>query len=201
MTFGWRIDDNVAMKPLEKTARYLARNVAGLRKTKGWSQQQLARAAGVPRTTLTHVESGSANPSLSNLVKISSALQVGIEELLSRPRSDSRLIPADEVPVDRKKGGAVRLFRLLPDPIQGLEIDRLELEAGASMVGTPHVLGTKEYLTPIQGSVEVIVAGESFLARKGSVLAFPGEQAHSYRNPGESTAKAISVVVPVPYGV
>ena len=189
------------MKPLEKAAQYLARNVAGLRKTKGWSQEQLARSAGIPRTTLTHVESGSSNPSLANLVKISSALQVGIEELLSRPRSDSRLVPANAVPVNTKHGGDIRLYRLLPDPIQGLEIDRLELEPGAHFSGTPHVLGTKEYLTTIQGSVQVMVAGETFLTRKGGVLAFPGDQAHSYRNPGDSVAKAISVVVPVPYGV
>lgn len=189
------------MDTLEKAGYHLSRNVAELRKAKGWSQGRLAEAAGIPRTTLTHVESGSANPALSNLVKISSALQVGIEELLSRPRSDSRLIPADDVPVDLRHGGDVRIYKLLPDAIQGLEIDRMELEPGAFMSGTPHVRGTKEYLTMVQGTVQVMVAGEEFMARKGSVLAFPGDQAHSYRNPGESVAKAISIVVPVPYGV
>jgi len=32
------------------------------------------------------------------------------------------------------------------------------------------------------------------------VLAFPGDQRHSYRNPGSGPAASISVVVPVPVG-
>ena len=186
---------------MRKAANYLAANVTALRKKKTLSQEQLASAAGIPRTTLTHIESGSANPSLSNLVKLSGALSVGIEELLSRPRSDTRLIEAKDVPVTRKPGGRVRVYRLLPDAVRGLEIDRLELDPHATMSGNPHVQGTKEYLTTIQGVVEVTVSGESFVVRKGGVLAFPGDQAHSYRNATDAAAKALSVVVPVPYDV
>ena len=38
---------------------------------------------------MTHIESGSGNPSLHNLIKVAAALQVSIEELLTRPRTDN----------------------------------------------------------------------------------------------------------------
>ena len=53
----------------------------------------------------------------------------------------------------------------------------------------------------LQGEVTVHVAGERFLVKRGAVLAFPGDQAHSYRNSGSGAAIAVSVVVPVTLGV
>jgi transcriptional regulator with XRE-family HTH domain len=47
-----------------------------LRKLKNFSQARLAEAADLPRTTLTHIESGDANPALSKLVEVAMALQL-----------------------------------------------------------------------------------------------------------------------------
>ncbi len=76
-------------------ARNLAANVAALRRTKRLTQRQLAELSGIPRSTVTNIESGGGNPSLSNLVRLSAALGVGVEELLAAPRTDCLLIPAD----------------------------------------------------------------------------------------------------------
>lgn len=179
-------------------AMNLARNTQMLRKRKNLSQRQLAAMADIPRSTLTNIESGDANPSLNNLAKLSAALGVGIEELLSRPRSECKLICADRIPVRSRGRGQVSVYKLMPERIKGLEIDRLEIEPGASMGGTPHVRGTKEYLHCISGRMTTLVAGEAFEVAKGDVLAFPGDQRHSYRNRGTNRAIAISVVVPVP---
>lgn len=179
-------------------AKYLADNILKLRKKKRWSQAQLAKVASIPRSTLTHMESGEGNPSLNNLIKISSALGVGTEELLSRPRSETVLIPAKEVNIVKRSHGQVLMHKLLPDRIRGLEIDRVEFEPEAQMGGHPHLLGTKEYLTVIKGEVIVYVAGEAHHVKKGDVLAFPGNQPHSYRNPKKISCVAISVVIPVP---
>ena len=46
--------------------------------------------------------------------------------------------------------GSVAVTRLLPDAVAGLNIERLELLPGAFLRGTPHVRGTKEYLTGVQ---------------------------------------------------
>ena len=47
---------------------HLADNIKALRATRGLSQQQIAKAAGIPRATWTHLESGGANPTLTVLV-------------------------------------------------------------------------------------------------------------------------------------
>lgn len=183
----------------DQAALYLAENVQQLRKRKGFSQKQLAELAELPRSTLTNIESGTANPSLRNLSKLSQALGIGIEELLSRPRHQISHIPAAEVPVQKRSGGLATVHKLLPDRIKSIEIDRFELKAGASVTGHPHVAGTKEYLMVLSGELVVHVAGEKFHIQQGDVLAFPGDQRHSYRNPaGGSKGVAISVVIPIP---
>lgn len=176
----------------------LARHVIALRNSRNLSQRQLAERADIPRSTLTHLESGAGNPSLANLAKLSAALGVGIEELLARPRSDSRLIRAAEIPVERRGNGRMQVADLLPERVRGLEITRMTFEPAGSMRGTPHTPGTKEYLHVIAGCVTVVVAGIASEVRAGDVLAFPGDQPHSYANRENDAATALSVVVPLP---
>lgn len=184
-----------------EVSKHLGKNVEQLRKKRGLSQAQLAQLAGVPRSTVTYIESGQGNPSLSNLIKISGAVQVSIEELLSRPRSPTQLIRVNDIPLIKKSSGNVNLFKLLPDPIPGMEIDRLEMKPRSRMGGTPHTQNTKEYLICCEGQVELALNKETFLLNKGDLLAFPGDAPHSYRNPGESNTICISVVAfsPIEY--
>ena len=51
----------------------LSNNLRQLREMRGLSQQQLARQAGIPRPTWASLESGSANPTLSVLVKVATS--------------------------------------------------------------------------------------------------------------------------------
>jgi transcriptional regulator with XRE-family HTH domain len=187
------------MDELAKLPLYLSRNINELRSKRNLSQQQLAQMAGIPRSTLTYMESGDGNPSLSNLMRVAAALGVGVEELLSRPRSQISLIPSDKVPIQVRSGGLVRIHKLLPDKFRGIAIDRMEFEAESAMGGQPHLNGTKEYMTVLQGEIVVQVAGENYTVKKGDVLAFPGNQPHGYRNLKKSPAVAISIVIPVPF--
>jgi quercetin dioxygenase-like cupin family protein len=180
-----------------KISQYLANNIVELRNKRSLSQSQLALLAEIPRSTLTNIESGSGNPSLQNLARISAALQVGIEELLSRPRNACELIPSEAVPLEKRNNGKVRIHKLIPDKVKGLDVDRIEIEASTTMGGHPHLLGAKEYFTVLQGEVTVSVAGEKFPVKRGEVFAFPGDQPHSYRNNGPSLAIGLSVIIPV----
>jgi len=186
---------------LEEISKNLAQNVTLLRKKRNLTQSGLAKVAGIPRSTVTYLESGHGNPSLQNLTKISAALQVSIEELLSVPRGRYKLVKNKEISVSQRGQKTVQIFELLPDPIPGMHIDRMEFESGGRLGGIPHINGTKEYLTCLQGEVTVRTAGQTFRVQKGDVLAFPGDQSHSYENTGESRAICISVVVLAPSGI
>lgn len=178
----------------------LAQNLTAMRRQRQLSQAQLASAADIPRSTITHMESGAGNPSLTNLARVAAALQVSIEELLARPRDAVSLTAADALSVRERGGGKVRVTKLLPESIAGLAIDRLEFAPAGAMRGTPHIRGTREYLYVLDGSVTVLVSGEIAQVAAGCVLAFPGDLPHSYRHGAGRKATAISVVLPVPAG-
>ena len=201
LTKGQSFGKILKMSDYEKIPQYLAGNILSLRKKMRLSQEQLAGLAEIPRSTLTHIESGSGNPSLQNLAKISHALQVGIEELLSRPRGEIELRREADIPVHRRSQGKVQVYKMLPDKIKGLEVDRVEIKAGATMAGHPHLAGAREYLTVTTGQMIVAVAGEQFHVKRGDVLAFPGDQPHSYRNDGQNDCVGISVVIPIALGM
>jgi XRE family transcriptional regulator, regulator of sulfur utilization len=169
-----------------------------LREARGLSQAQMAKIAGIPRPTWTHLESGAGNPTLAILVKVADALQIRLEELLAPPRTAARLYPAGTLPV--RSRGKVTVRKLLPETVAGMEIERMELPVGARMTGIPHTPGTREYLTCERGAIELSVSGERHHLDPGDVVVFRGDQKHGYRNPGRTTAVAYSVVAFTPTG-
>jgi transcriptional regulator with XRE-family HTH domain len=175
---------------------HLADNIKALRTARGLSQQQIAKAAGVPRATWTHLESGAANPTLAVLVKAANALQVRLDELLATPSPSARHLRASELPVRQR--GEVTVRKLLPESLPGLDLERMVLPPGARMTGVPHTPGTREYLTCERGTVELAVAGERYRLAEGDVVMFRGDQRHGYHNPGTQTAVAYSAIAFAP---
>jgi XRE family transcriptional regulator, regulator of sulfur utilization len=174
----------------------LATNVRQLREARGGTQAELARLARIPRATWAHLESGAGNPTLNVVCKVAEALQVSLEELLAEPRASARHYPA--AVLTTKVRGTSRLRKLLPDPLPGMEFDRMELPAGARLVGVPHTPGTREYLACEAGQLVLVASGESFRLEPGDVVVFRGDQRHSYQNPGSRPAVGYSVVLLTP---
>jgi transcriptional regulator with XRE-family HTH domain len=182
----------------EDTAVHLGRNIQTLREARGQTQQQIARVAGIPRATWANLETGAANPTLAVLVKVAQALQVRLEELIEPPRRTGRLYRAASLP--SRVRGPVTVRKLLPETIAGLEIERMELPPRAAMVGVPHTVGTREYLTCERGNIELAAGGATFALEPGDVVVFRGDQKHGYRNLGGTPAVAYSVVAFAPVG-
>jgi transcriptional regulator with XRE-family HTH domain len=174
-------------------SKRLAANVRQLRAARGLTQDQMAKLAGIPRATWGHVETGAANPTLAVLDRIAQALQVSLEELTAAPRSSGRLYPRAALRTRKQGDGSVR--QLLPDPIPGMVIDRVEIPARGRIPGVPHMRGTREYFTCESGKFEIAVAGERTTVGPGDVFVFHGDQRHSYANIGDDTAVGYSVVL------
>jgi len=175
---------------------HLADNIKAIREARGLSQQQIAKAAGIPRATWTHLESGAANPTLTVLIKVANALQIRLDELLASPRLPARHLRASDLPV--RERGQVTVRKLIPESLPGLDLERMALPPGARMVGVPHTPGTREYLTCERGTVELTVSGEKYTLAEGDVVTFRGDQRHGYHNPGTQVAVAYSAIAFAP---
>ena len=175
-------------------SRHLARNLATLRQVRGLTQDGLAKAAEVPRSTIANLESGDGNPSLAVLVKVARALSTSIDELTASPRAKVRRWNAKDV-ASHSRGRGVTTRDLVPEPVPEEVMELMDFAPGAVMAGTPHLPGTREYFSCIEGEVTIFVAGERFDVAAGDVLGFPGNVPHSYRNTGKSAARGVSIVV------
>jgi XRE family transcriptional regulator, regulator of sulfur utilization len=185
----------------DRIAEYLARNLASLRHSRALTQDTLARAAAVPRSTIANLESGLGNPSLTVLVKVANALAVPLDELTAAPRAKVRRWPAGEV-ATQARGRGVTLRALVPEPVPAELLTLMDFAPGAAMRGTPHLPGTREFFTCLAGRVSIFVVGERHDLGAGDVLGFPGNVAHSYQNfdPREP-ARGVSIVILAKAGV
>jgi len=176
----------------DPTPRWLADNLRALRLARGLTQLQGANLADIPRPTWAGLESGAANPTLAVVVKVAGALGVTLDELVGPPRAESHFDPAEDLPERRRRGVVIR--DLVPEPLVGLQIERLAFDPGGSMSGLPHTAGTREWLICERGRVELRVAGQRYELGPGDVVVFPGDQRHGYRALDGATAVAYSVV-------
>jgi DNA-binding XRE family transcriptional regulator/quercetin dioxygenase-like cupin family protein len=192
--------DGMASAPVQELlSSNLASNLRFQRHQRSLTQEKLARLCGLPRSTISQIESGEGNPTLSVLSRIALALHLSIEELLSTPHARCQFFRRGSLKSSsRGRGGGTIVSKLLPDPIPGMEIDRIQLRQGARLTGVPHRPGTREYLTCERGELTLRAAGETFVLGPGDVAAFDGDQPHSYHNDGNTEAIGFSVVTLAP---
>ncbi|MES2105070.1 MAG: XRE family transcriptional regulator [Pseudomonadota bacterium] len=182
-------------------AAHLARNLISLRSVRTLTQDALAKSSGLPRSTIANLESGDSNPSLAVMIKIANALGVPMDELLASPRAKVRKWSPAELH-SSKQGNGVTVHPLVPEPVPQEVLNIMEFAPGAAMRGSPHLPGTREFFTCLDGRISIVVAGERHELGAGDVLGFPGNLPHSYFNPEpEQAARGVSVVILAKAGI
>lgn len=161
------------------------------RQSRRWTLDQLAQAAGVSRRMVVNVEQGAANPSVGTLLRISDALGIGLPALVERPGPKP-------VKVTRRGEGAV-LWSSEPggrgvlvagtEPPDVVELWDWTLGPGDRHGSEAHTPGTRELVQVQQGTITVEVAGQPVILEVGDAVAFGGDVAHSYANPGPQPAR------------
>ena len=91
------------MSPHEATQ--LGQHIRQLREARGMSQAALARAIGVPNTTVNRIESGFIeSPSRDKLARLAEALEVDLEELMVHHPTVAAGLPGFEIYLRAKTG-------------------------------------------------------------------------------------------------
>ena len=161
------------------------------RQARGWTLDRLAEAAQVSRRVLVNVEQGATNPSVGTLLRISDALGVGLPALVASPEPRPVKVSrrGDGATLWSGSAGGRGVLVAGTEPPDVVELWDWTLGPGEEHVSEPHSSGTKELLQVQQGTVTVMVAGVPAMLDVGDAVAFPGDVAHSYANPGAEPAR------------
>lgn len=166
-----------------------------LRQERGKSMRALARDSGLSTNALSMIERARTSPSVSTLYKIADALEVPITAFF-------RTEPPRQEIVYRKSNerNRVAIIKGVWEGLGGesfvghVEPFILTLEKGASsgpygMLHTGH-----EFVMCLTGSIEYMVEEQFFTLEPGDSLIFAAQLRHKWKNPGDTTAKAIIVL-------
>jgi len=161
------------------------------RNSRGWTLDQLAEAAGVSRRMVVSVEQAAVNPSVGTLLRLSDALGVGLPALVEPPETKSVKVTrrGEGATLWSGEGGGRGVLVAGTTPPDVVELWDWTLGPGDRHASEAHAPGTKELVHVQEGSITVEVADQSVTLDAGDAVAFPGDVAHSYANPGTQPAR------------
>jgi transcriptional regulator with XRE-family HTH domain len=166
-----------AKAPLEVIAASLRRE----RRRTGLSLTEVARRAGIAKSTLSQLESGTGNPSLETLWAICVVLDVPFSRLLDPPRPHTQVIRAQEGPTVAAAQADYQATLLAACPPGARrDVYRIAAEPGQARASQPHGPGVLEHVVIGAGRALVGVAGEAAELGPGDYIRYPGDVPHIF---------------------
>lgn len=155
----------------------------------GLTLTELARQAGIAKSTLSQLESGTGNPSVETLWALAVALGVPFSRLVDPPGIQVEVIRAGEGPVVFSEESDYRVSLLSSGPAgPRRDIYRLSAEPGAPRLAEPHMAGTIEHLVLSSGRVLAGLTSDPVELGPGDYIRYPGDLPHTFHalEPGTS---------------
>jgi transcriptional regulator with XRE-family HTH domain len=160
----------------------IAASIRRERDRAGLSLTELARRAGIAKSTLSQLESGVGNPSVETLWALGVALGVPFSRLVDQPRPTVRVIRSGEglVTYSERASYAATLLASCP-PGARRDIYRIEVQPGEPRLSEPHNPGATEHVVLSTGRALVGPAGQSADIGPGDYIAYPGDAPHIFK--------------------
>ena len=152
------------------------RNRAGL------SLTELARRAGIAKSTLSQLESGGGNPSVETLWALAVALGVPFSQLVEPPAPPVRVVRAGEgprIPAEQADFTGTLLAAASPHTRRDVYVITLEPGPG-NRRAEAHIPGTVEHLIVAAGRIRTGPVGQAIELGPGDYAAFAGDLPHLY---------------------
>ncbi|WP_293863651.1 helix-turn-helix domain-containing protein [uncultured Alsobacter sp.] len=176
----------------------LGKTVQRLRKAYNLSLSELAEQSGVAKSIISQIERNETNPTLATIWRLSQALDVSIERVLSAGDEEPFIekTTRGDTPVLFSDDGKVRLaiFGWIKT-VEWLQWYDVHAEPGGSLESEAHQRGSIECLSVISGEFEVEVGGVLQHARAGETLRYRCDRPHVVRNAGTEPAHATMVCI------
>jgi transcriptional regulator with XRE-family HTH domain len=180
----------MAQAPLDAIAFSLRRE----RERAGLSLSELAKRAGIAKSTLSQLESASGNPSVETLWALSVALDVPFARLIEPGRPKVQVVRKGEGPaVYSERANYVATVLSASPPNARRDLYLLAAEPGSIRESEPHMPGVVEHMVLCSGRARVGLTGDPVEINPGDYIAYPGDLPHIFEalEPG-TTAVLVS---------
>ena len=169
---------------MQQPAPPLATIAAALRRERervGISLAELARRAGLAKSTLSQLEAGTGNPSIETLWALGVALGVPFSQLVEPPTPQVRVVRAGEgaaIHADRADFTAALLSAGAPQTRRDVYV--MALEPGSVRAADAHIPGSVEHVVVAAGRLSAGPAVWPIELAAGDYASFRGDIPHSY---------------------
>lgn len=163
---------------IEVIARMLKRE----RENAGLSLSQLAKRAGIAKSTLSQLEAGSGNPNVETLWALSVALDVPFASLVEPATPPVQVIRAGHGPAVASAHADYTATVLAASPPRSRrDIYRINAQPGKARESQPHMYGVVEHVVLCSGRALVGPAEEPVELKPGDYIAYPGDVPHVFK--------------------
>jgi transcriptional regulator with XRE-family HTH domain len=160
----------------------IAESLQRERKRVGISLAELARRAGIAKSTLSQLESGSGNPSVETLWALAVTLDVPFTRLVESPRPKVQIIRADEgMSFASEHSAYVAKVLSASPPNARRDIYLVNAQPGAPREADPHRPGVFEHVVLSAGRALVGTCEEPVELRPGDYIGYPGDVPHIFK--------------------
>lgn len=176
----------------------VGRRVREARMARGLTLDQLAERSGVSRRMIINVEAGSSSASITTLLRLATALNVALADLVSDgPAGQSCVVTsaAARQPLwQGELGGTAHLVAAADT----LELWDWTLQPGETYPSEAHRLGTRELIHVLAGRLELVTGGATHVLATGDGASFSADAPHSYGCVGRRPVRfAMTVLEPM----
>jgi len=162
----------------------LAAIAAALRRERGrrgLSLSEVAKRAGVAKSTLSQLEAAQGNPSVETLWSLAVALEVPFSRLIDTPPPEIRVVRRGEgaaIPSSQADFTGTLLSAGAPQVERDLYV--LRIEPGQTRHADAHIPGSIEHVVVAGGRLRAGPIGSLIELEPGDYAAFPGDVPHAY---------------------
>ncbi len=196
------------VSPIKSTERKISHHgqrIRHARRMKGYTLRQLSQLVDCSESMISKLENSRLSPSLAMLGRLAEALETTVPDLLILDQDNTHEYAVTVFPADRfskipnepgEENRMVWFDRVLPFDKSGLlQVNLLHLAPGAEQ---PRFLkhDGEEFIFVLDGTLDVIIADETYPVSAGGGIYFASTLDHRYANTGDQTVRALWVNTP-----
>ena len=185
-----------------KELKELGQKIRSLRKSRGFTLQDIGDSAGCTKAYISQIEKGVVSPSISVLKRIATALGIRLVDLFLVPGEED-----DEVVVKRGEGFKIKYPRgdaflsMLVKNLDGRNMQpllkRLDPKTGSDGLYAHN--GSQEFGYVVSGKFDLMIEDKVYRLQEGDSFYFNSSRAHGFINNGEVPAEIVWVISPPTY--